>query len=82
MEVLIWISRSGRLEKLGAVPCICDEGGGVGTLDLNCSILRWKKSLFISTLGPVKANEQAPTVFLIHFTIQEHLGTFSSYITR
>jgi len=72
MEALMWISRSERPLK---VQELCHAlAVEVGTTDLTVHNVPSIRILLSCTLGLVTIDEQASTVRLIHFTLQEYLA--------
>ena len=71
MEALMWISCSERPLKADE---LCHAlAVEVGTRDLNVSNLPSRQTLLSCTLGLITIDEQASTVCLLHFTLQEYL---------
>ncbi|RPA93341.1 hypothetical protein L873DRAFT_1705910, partial [Choiromyces venosus 120613-1] len=73
LETLMWISRSERLLKEQE---LCHAlAVEVGTIDLSVENVPSIKTLLGCTLGLVMIDPVSSTVRLIHFTLQEYLGT-------
>jgi len=72
IEALIWISNSERPLK---APELCHAlAVESGTTDLNLHNVASIRTLLSCTLGLVTIDEQASTVRLVHFTLQEYLS--------
>jgi len=74
MEALMWISCSERQLKAGEL-CYA-LGVEVGTTNLNVDNVPSIGALLSCTLGLVTIDEQASTVRLVHFTLQEYLVAY------
>ena len=72
MEALMWISHSER--PLRAEELCHALAVKVGTTDLNAHNVPSIRTLLSCTLGLVTIDEQALTVRLVHFTLQEYLA--------
>ncbi|RPA89751.1 hypothetical protein L873DRAFT_1720579, partial [Choiromyces venosus 120613-1] len=76
IEALMWISHSERpLKAQELCHALAVEAG---TTDLNVDNVPSIKTLLGCTLGLVAADQQSSTVRLIHFTLQEYLGTHAN----
>ena len=72
IEALMWISRCGRPLRS---PELCHAlGVGIGAEDLSIENVPSIRNLLGYTLGLATIDEEASTLRLLHFTLQEYLG--------